>query len=152
MPMPWAYRHATKDWQAFLADAKEFLGLESDNAAYTAVDAVFRVFRRRLTPEQAIAFANLLPAVPRAIFVQDWDISAPPLPFAPREALTREAQAVRPDHNLTPDHAIEAVARALRRHMHQADLDRLLARLPEGAAEFWDPGDVDPRELERRIT
>ncbi len=152
MTIPWAIRHATKDWQAFLADAKERLGLDSDNSAYTAVDAVLRVFRRRLTVEQAIAFAQVLPACLRALFVQDWGVTDVPLPFAARDVLTREAKAVREDHNLTPDHAIEAVAWALRRHVHQRDLDTLLQRLPEGAVAYWRVETADPRELDRRIT
>jgi len=151
MPMPWAIRHATKDWQAFLADAKERLGLVSDNAAYTAVDAVLQVFRRRLAPQQAVDFANLLPACLRALFVQDWDIAAPPLPFASRAEMTREAQDLRKDHNQTPDHAIEAVAWALRRHVRQPDLDAVLATFPEGAAQFWHVAVADPHELDRRI-
>ncbi len=152
MPIPWAIRHATKDWQAFLADAKERLNLVSDNAAYTAVDAVLQVFRRRLTVAEAIAFANLLPACLRALFVQDWDVTATVLPFTSRAELTREAKAVRKDHNQTPDHAIEAVAWALRRHIHQRDLDTLLARLPEGAVDYWHVETADPHELDRRIT
>jgi uncharacterized protein (DUF2267 family) len=150
--MPWAIRHATKDWQAFLADAKERLNLTSDNSAYTAVDAVLQVFRRRLTVEEAIAFANLLPACLRALFVQNWDVTAPVLPFASRAEMTREAQAVRKDHNLTPDHAIAAVAWALRRHIHQRDLDALLAGLPKGAVDYWHVETSDPHELDRRIT
>ena len=61
MPMPYTYRHASAEFAAFLADAREALGLESDNATYTAVDAVFQVFRTRLSVEQALAFADLLP-------------------------------------------------------------------------------------------
>ena len=152
MPMPWAIRHATKDWQAFLADAQERLGTPTDNATYTVVDAVLQVFRRRLTPAQGIAFANLLPGCLRALFVQDWDIGAPPLPFAARTEMTREVQAIRKDHNLAPDHAIAAVAFALRRHVHQRDLDALLARLPDGAAAFWHVEVTDPHDLDRRIT
>ncbi|WP_372837757.1 DUF2267 domain-containing protein [Phaeovulum sp.] len=57
MPMPWAYRHATKDFAAFLEDAKSKLGLDSDNMAYTAVDGVFCTFRRRLSYSEGIAFA-----------------------------------------------------------------------------------------------
>lgn len=152
MPLPTAYRHATKDWRAFLDDAKEALGLESDNMAYTAVDGVLQVFRRRLTVQQGLAFADVLPAVLRAIFVHDWDIAAPPLPFAPRADLTREAQLVRPHHNLTPDHAIAGVAWALRRHVRQADLDRVLAALPEAARAYWHVDVADPGELARRIT
>lgn len=152
MTIPWAIRHATRDWQAFLADAKDRLGLSSDNSAYTAVDAVLQVFRRRLTVEQALAFAQILPACLRALFVQDWDVAAAPVSFGTRTEMTREAKAVRKDHNLTPDHAIEAVAWAVRRHVHQRDLDALLQRLPEGAVAYWRVETADPRELDRRIT
>ena len=129
MPLPTAYRHASKDWRAFLDDVKDRLGLDSDNSAYTVVDAVLQVFRRRLTPAQGIAFADVLPGVLRAIFVYRWDVASPPVPFGTRQQMTREAQAVRPHHNLTPDHCIAAVAWALRRHVRQADLDRILAAI-----------------------
>ena len=151
MPMPWAIRHATKDWQAFLADAQDRLGTPTDNTTYTAVDAVLQVFRRRLTPKQAIAFAQLLPSCLRALFVQDWDIDAPAVPFASRSEMAREAQGVRKDHNLTPGHAISAVAWALRRHVRQPDLDALLATFPEGAEDFWKSEVADPHELDRKI-
>ena len=152
MPMPWAIRHATKDWQAFLADAQDRLGTPTDHTTYTAVDAVLQVFRRRLTPVQVVAFAQILPGCLRALLVQAWDIEAPTLPFASRAEMVREAQAVRKNHNLTPDNAIEAVAWALRRHVHQKDLDALLATLPEGAREFWRVEVADPHELDRKIT
>ena len=152
MPMPWAYRHATKDFQAFLRDAEEQLNTPTNNMTYTAVDAVFQVFRRRLSVAQGLAFADVLPAVLRALFVYNWDTGAAPLPFASRAEMTKEAQAIRKDHNLTPDHAIAAVAHALRRHVRQADLDRVLETLPEGAVEFWSVATDDPHELDRRIT
>jgi uncharacterized protein (DUF2267 family) len=144
MPMPIAYRHATKDWQALLDDLREEFGWGSENVAYTLM-----VFRRRLTPVQGLAFATLLPAVPRAIFVTGWKVDEPPVPFVSREDMTREAQAVRPHHAWTPDHAILAVARALRRHVNQEDLDRLLASFPEGAVDFWalPPGEVVTRRF-----
>ena len=134
MPIPWAYSHATKDWRAFLSDAKEQMNLDSDNSAYTAVQGVLLTFRRRLTTEQGL------------------DIGMPSAPFTDRPALIAEVKALRPDHNLTPDHVLEAVAWALRRHVDQGDLDRILADMPSGAAEFWNVDVADPRELERRIT
>jgi len=151
MPMPWAHRHTTKDWQAFLADAKDGLRLTSDNAAYTAVQGVLLTFRARLSLEQGLRFADLLPAVLRAIFVAGWDVSRPPLPFGPRDSLTAEAQALRPHHNQTPPDCIEAVARALRRQVRQPDFDRLLGQLPEGAVAYWSVPGADPRDLARRI-
>ncbi|WP_372837759.1 DUF2267 domain-containing protein [Phaeovulum sp.] len=87
----------------------------------------------------------------RAIFVQDWHPEVPPPPFTARETMAREAMALRPNHNLTPPHAIEAVAWALRRAVDQSALDRVLAELPQGAAAFWHLDTADPAELARRI-
>lgn len=151
MPMPWTYRHASREFRAFLDDAKDRMSLDSDNMAYTAVDGVFQVFRRRLTTQQGLDFASVLPSVPRAIFVKDWIVETPPVPFADRAALIREVQRVRVDHNLTPDNAIEATAWALRRSLDQRDLDRVLARIGADAKAFWHVDVSDPSELAQRI-
>ena len=150
MPMPWRYRHASKDFRAFLDDAKAELELISNNSAYTAIDGVFQTFRRRLTPAQGIAFADHLPAVLAALFLHRWDISRPPLPWADRAALAAEVQALRPDHNLTPLNAIEATARALRAHVNQRDFDNMLATLAPEASAFWHVEGAD--QITRRIT
>ncbi|WP_188529131.1 DUF2267 domain-containing protein [Sinisalibacter lacisalsi] len=150
MPMPWAYRHASKDWQAFLADAKDGLGLESDNMAYTAVQGVLLAFRRRLGPREVMAFADVLPAVLRALFVAGWDPEAEAEPWAARDALEAEAGALRPHHNLTPDAPIAAVARALRRAVRQPDLDRVLAAIGPEAQAFWQV-EAAAADLARRI-
>jgi uncharacterized protein (DUF2267 family) len=150
MPMPYTYRHASAEFRAFLDDVKDGLGLDSDNSAYTAVDGVFRTFRRRLTPAQALAFSGALPAVLRAIFVQDWQ-DAPPVPFAPMHEMAAEAQALRRDHNLTPPDAIVKVARAVWRAADTAEFDRALNRLPPEARIFWDPGPVSEGDLSSRF-
>ena len=151
MPMPWTYRHASKEFRAFLDDARDRMCLDSDNMTYTAVDAVFQVFRRRLTPQQGLDFASVLPSVLRAIFVHRWDVSQPPVAFGDRAAMTSEARAVRSDHNLTPENAIEATAWAVRRCVDQKDFDRVLAEMPSGAADFWRVEVDDPSELDQRI-
>ena len=145
MPMPWTYRHASDEWRAILDEAKDRMALDSDNMTYTAIDAVLQVFRRRLTVPQALAFAAVLPAVPRAIFVADWNPDEEPVPFESREDMTREAKQVRKNHNLTPDNAIEATAIAIRRQANPIDFERALAKLPAGAQEFWsaDRGQLD---------
>lgn len=150
MPMPWTYRHASKEWRAFLDDVKERAGLSSDNMAYTAIDGVFQCFRRRLTVEQAIAFASVLPSIPRAIFIQDWDTTALPIAFSSRTDMTREAQTLRKDHNLAPENIIEAVAWALWRRVNHRDLRRVLHKLPPGAVEFW-AVEAAPNEIEHRL-
>lgn len=148
--MPWTYRQATREWQAFLADARAAMGLESDNLAYTAVEGVLRAFRRRLSAQQAIDFAQVLPSVIRALFVADWQLAEPALPGS-RADWTAEAKALRPHHNLTPDNCVEATALALRKSVSREDLERVLATLPPFAAVFWSTPDIDPASLGPRI-
>ncbi len=137
MPMPMEYREASVDFDRFMLDARDTAGLQTTNQAYTMVQAVLQTFRRRLGIEDAILFADVLPPVLRAIFVAEWDLEEPTVPFAGRIAMTREVQVLRPDHNISPDSAIADVAAALRRNVDEAKLDRVLARLPAGAADFW---------------
>lgn len=126
------------------------MDLASDNAAFTAVEGVLMAFRRRLTPQQAIDFAQILPAVLRALFVADWRL-ADPAPPGTRADWTAEAQGLRPHHNLTPPHCVAAAAWALRRAILREDLDRALSRLPPFAAEFWSTPGIDPATLGPRI-
>jgi uncharacterized protein (DUF2267 family) len=146
MPMPWTYRQATREWQAFLALARQAMDLETDNLAYTAVQGVLQAFRRRLTAQQAIDFAQVLPSVLRALFVADWQIE-PPAPPGTRADWTAEAMALRPHHSLTPPNCVEATAYALRKSVLRADLERVLATLPPFAADFWSTPGLDPATL-----
>lgn len=150
MPMPWTYRHASREWQAFLADARGEMGLVSDNSAFTAVEGVLRAFRARLTPQQAIDFAQILPSVLRAIFVSHWTL-ADPLSPGTRADWTREARALRPHHNLTPENCVAATAIALRKSVPFADFEAVLATLPAFAADFWSTPGIDPATLGPRI-
>ncbi|WP_320177646.1 DUF2267 domain-containing protein [Roseovarius pacificus] len=151
MPMPWTYRHSSREWRAFLDDVKDRMCLESDNMAYTAVDAVLQVFRRRLTAQEGLEFASALPSVLRAIFVHNWDVTGPRAAFDDREKLVSEVKKIRVNHNLTPDNAIEATAWAVRRCTNGRDFERVLAGLPDEARDFWHVDVADPAELEQRI-
>ncbi len=150
MPMPWTYRQSTREWQAFLADARDAMDLDSDNTTFTAVEGTLRAFRRRLTPQQAIDFAQVLPATLRALFVADWQM-ADPVPPGTRADWTAEAQSLRPHHNLTPPNCIAATALALRKSVRRDDLERVLAALPPFAADFWSTPGIDPATLGPRI-
>jgi uncharacterized protein (DUF2267 family) len=137
MTMPMDYQDAAANFDRFLLAAIESSGLTTRNQAYTMVQAVFQVFRRRLDLAEAIAFANVLTPLQRALFVADWDTSEPRLPFATRAEMTLEAQSLRRHHNFAPDTCIQDVARALRKTMDAAALDKVLAVLPNGAIAFW---------------
>ena len=139
MPVPAEYSRATDHFYEFLIDARDTSGLGSTHQAYTMVQGVLQAFRRRLDIKDAILFAGILPVALRALFVTDWDTDESRRPFEDRAIMTKEVQALRADHNFAPETAIRDVASALRRHVDEAAFNRVLARLPEGAAEFWKP-------------
>lgn len=137
MPMPMEYQRASEEFERFLALARGRAGLSTRNQTYTMVQSVLLTFRRRLDLRQALAFAAVLPPVLRAIFVADWDLDEPRLPFGAREVLSREVQALRRDHNFAPDSAIADVAAALWQVVDRRAFQACLGALPDAAAAFW---------------
>lgn len=136
MPMPWTYRHASAEWRRFLDIAREEMDLVSDNLAYTAIEGVLLAFRRRLTVDQALRFADRLPSIPRAIFVFRWQPETPAA-WGSRATQIAEAKSLRPGHNLTPDNCIEATAIALRAVVRADEIDPVLAAIGNEATAFW---------------
>jgi uncharacterized protein (DUF2267 family) len=137
MPMPQEYFNASRDFDAFMADAKSALGHHSHHQAYTTLEAVLTVFRRRLTVAEGLRFAGALPPVLRAIFVKDWEPAEPPAGFASRAELEEEVRDFRRDHNFAPDGAIGIVAEVLRRHLDAREFERVLQSLPAEARDYW---------------
>jgi len=142
MPMPLEYRQASVDFDAFMQDLVATSMLQTSHQAYTMLQAVLQAFRHRLTVPQAIAFANVLPPVLRAIFVSDWDAEAPIKRFVSRDELMKEIRAFRHDHNLSTETAIEDVTSTIRRHVDPEAFERVLNILPPDARHFWFVGDL----------
>ncbi|WP_261891744.1 DUF2267 domain-containing protein [Acaryochloris marina] len=138
MPVPAEYERASAKFYDYLVDARDASELWSTHVTYTMTQGVFQVFRRRLSTNNAIAFANVLPICLRALFVTDWDINEEKKSFGSREEMTREVKSLRKEHNFSTETAIRDVAKALRHHVDEEAFDNLLAQLPEGAAEFWE--------------
>lgn len=139
MPVPMDYRLASQDFDRFLAEVAEQTGLATRNQAYTTTQGVLLCFRRRLSLSEAITFAQVLPAMLRALFVMDWDPQEPRVACWDRDVMTAEVKRLRVDHNFSPDTAIENVARVLRGHVDPAAFARCLATLPPEAGPFWSP-------------
>ena len=137
MPVPSEYQRASLDFERFMVDARDAAGLATTNMAWNMVVGVLHTFRRRLSVAEALRFAQVLPPVLRAIFVEDWDAGETQLVFGDRAAMTCEVQALRAAHNFSPDTAIHDVAQALRRHVDEAEFERVLATLPAGARDYW---------------
>ena len=136
MPMPWTYRHGDTEWRRFLADIREEMGTPSDNVAYTTAQGTFRAFRARLTVDQVAGFAQVLPAMPRALFFEGWQPAAP-LPWAEPATYLAEIKALRAHHNLSNDHALTAVSIALHRAVGPDRLATALDAIGPEARAFW---------------
>jgi len=149
MPVPIEYKRAGEEFTSFLVDAKNAAGLWSTHVTYTMVEGVFQAFRRRLNVEQAIEFAGVLPIGLRALFVSNWDVGEPKKAFDSRAAMTDEVKSLRPKHNFSTDDAISVVAIALRRHVDEEAFDRILAKLPQGAIDFWQTADFSSDQEKR---
>jgi uncharacterized protein (DUF2267 family) len=100
------------------------------------VQGVLLALRRRLTVAETIEFANVLPPLLRALFLDAWQPNDEPAPFSAREQITEEVRSLRAEHNFSPDNAIEAVAFALRDSVDEGALKRVLAKLPPQASLF----------------
>lgn len=137
MTVPSALVHASRDFERFLLDARDELGLGTTHQTYAAVLGVLVAFRARLTPVEVIGFMQALPPLLAAMLLVEWDPAEPPKPFADRAALTRDAQGFRCDHNLLPSSGVADVARALRKHVDMGAFERALAKLPPEARDFW---------------
>lgn len=71
MTLPFCYQNASLQFEQFMVDARDLADLPSTNMAWNRVVGVLRTFRRRLTVEQALRFADVLPPVVRYQFVED---------------------------------------------------------------------------------
>lgn len=137
MTIPMDLQCASKDFEKFLADARDASGLTTRNQTYTMVQGVMLVFRRRLDLKEGIRFAGVLPPLLRAIFIGDWDTDERQLPFYDRSEMTREVQALRKNHNFSPETSIRDVASALRKNIDEEAFEQVMAFLPQEASEFW---------------
>lgn len=137
MPMPMEYRQASVDFDRFVEDLKEVSMLSTSHQAYTMLQAVLQLFRRRLTVQQALEFANVLPPVLRAIFVSDWDSTEEMREFGTETEMMAEVRSLRYNHNLSTDSAISDVAEAVRRNIDPVVFDRALSKLSQAARDFW---------------
>lgn len=137
MPMPFEYAHASREFDRFMKEAMEQLGHVTRHQTYQTVESVLRVFRRRLTQEEVLAFAKVLPAVLRAIFVAQWQDGRQVKQFTSLAKMNREVQERRINHDFSPDDSIEIMASVLRNHVDNRQFDAVVRTLSPAAAEFW---------------
>jgi uncharacterized protein (DUF2267 family) len=137
MPYPSEYQRASDHFAQFLSDTKKESGLGSIHQAYTMIQGVFQVFRRRLKIKESIIFTSALNVGMRALYIADWDTEEKIVPFNSIDQMNREVKLLRPDHNFSTDTAIHDVTKALRKNVDEELFDTILQKLPAEAQEFW---------------
>lgn len=137
MPVPAEYERASAKFYEFLVAVRDESDLWSTHVTYTMVQGVFQTFRRRLTAQQNLRFADELPICLRALYVTDWNLDEPNLPFNDLETMNAEVRQLRRQHNFATRSAIPDVAKHLWRFVDAERFENLLEQLPTGAREFW---------------
>lgn len=137
MPLPKQYLTASADFERYIEAMRERTMIDSRNVLYTTTQAVFQVFRRRVSTADALAFANALPPVLCAMFVSDWNVDEPQRSFADQANMTREVGDLRRHHNFTTETSIADVAFCLWAVVDRSDFEHMLGQLPADAAAFW---------------
>ena len=137
MPVPPEYLRVGEFFSDFLLRVREETQLTTRHQAYTCLQGVLVVFRRRLTAEQILGFAQILPPAVASIFIDGWTPDEFTPDWGTRETLTVEVQHFRQHHNFSADTAIADVARALRKTVGDEALNRVLASLGLQAQAYW---------------
>ncbi|WP_244277615.1 DUF2267 domain-containing protein [Pseudovibrio axinellae] len=137
MPMPQEYQLASQQFESFLKDAQETLGLTTRNQTYTSVQAVLLTFRHRLSPEKILRFADALPPVLRAIFVSDWQTEQFISRFGDYQDWIMDVKALRTHHNFSQETAVCQVSKALRQYVDLSHFQATLETLGADAVRYW---------------
>ncbi len=135
--MPMKIAHATDEFNAFLVKTGNELDLATRNQVYTTVQSVLVVFRRRLTATQILTFAQVLPPVLKAIFIDGWQPDEQTALFGERRDWIREVKSIRKHHNFSPDNAIEIVAHCIWSIAETEKFSAALHAIGPNAEAYW---------------
>jgi uncharacterized protein (DUF2267 family) len=126
----------THEW---LRDIKEGLGLDDEQAAYTALRATLHALRDCLNTDEAAQFGAQLPMLVRGLYYEGWNPSA----GRPRIENTRNfLDAVRHElrgHLELRDaaHVVKAVLGVVDRYVSAGEIDKIISSLRSEMRELW---------------
>ena len=137
MPLPFEYQNASRQFDQFMIESRDNAGLATTNMSWNMVVGVLHCFRSRLSIEQALLFADALPPVVRAIFVENWNPALPRKEFGTYASMLADVRSVRSQHNFSTENAIPAVAAALCNNIDMVTFLHALKQLPPEAQKYW---------------
>jgi uncharacterized protein (DUF2267 family) len=121
-----------------LGDLKERSFLQTHNQCYAMLRAVLHEFRGYMTVGQAIAFANGLPPVVRAILVENWKPPDQPLPSPSRQDFIDAVIGRLSPHHVPPDSIVSDVFALLVPRAEATKIADAIDSLPAELKQLWD--------------
>lgn len=137
MGHPYDVEHATDLHVRWCQALMKRAGLTTTHQAGPQMHAVMLELRRSLDAKAVIAIANVLPALERGIFLEDWDLEHPPEP--PRDAaefFDRVYRRVAGHHAPVPSIAAD-VFWVLQNELEEAEAEVVRKNLPPSLADLW---------------
>ena len=129
---PSIIQHSVEKTHIWLNEVAEELGDGDRQYAYRALRAVLHALRDRLTVDVAAKLAAQLPTLIRGVYYEDWDPSRTPLAIHDVAAfLDHVAEEGHMAGETEASLAVTAVARVLRAHVSDGEIDGVLAVLPD---------------------
>ncbi|MGO9319541.1 MAG: DUF2267 domain-containing protein [Solirubrobacteraceae bacterium] len=129
---PSIIQHSVEKTHIWLNEVAEELGDGDRQYAYRALRAVLHALRDRLTVDVAAKLASQLPTLIRGVYYEDWDPSRTPLAIHDVGAfLDHVAEEGHMAGETEASLAVTAVARVLRAHVSDGEIDGVLAVLPD---------------------
>ncbi|MGA2453150.1 MAG: DUF2267 domain-containing protein [Solirubrobacteraceae bacterium] len=129
---PSIIQHSVEKTHIWLNEVAAALGDDDRQYAYRALRAVLHALRDRLTVDVAAKLAAQLPTLIRGVYYEDWDPSRTPLAIHDVGTfLDHVAEEGHMAGETEASLAVTAVARVLRAHVSDGEIDGLLAVLPD---------------------
>ena len=136
MGHPYDVERATDLHNEWCQALMERSGLGTTHRAAPQMRAVMLELRDSLEPQAVIAFANVLPALERGIFLGDWDLDRPPNPVPDAASFTARVYQRVKDHHAPLDSLVEDVFWVLADKLGSR-ASTILDRLPEPLKPLW---------------
>ena len=140
MTMPPEIAYASRQFMDLLGSLKKTAGLQTHNQCYAMLRAVLHEFRAHLTIEQAIGFADALPPLGRAIFIEDWQPTERPASVPSRQAFADAVERRLSPHHVPPERIADAVFAVLNERADARKMAVVHDSLPAGLAELCRSG------------
>lgn len=137
MPAPQEVTHASRQYEAYARALIDRALLQTHNQVYAITRAILHETRDHLDLADGIRFAQGLPVVLRAIFVEGWDVAVVPRFFLGAASFHRHVVERLSPHVVPPDTIVEDVVACVTAHADPFDLTKAIGVLPPGLASVW---------------